>query len=171
MTIEPTLNQEADTVSKPTAVIVSGFFSPLHEGHLDMIEAAADLGDLLIAIVNNNEQQMLKKGQIIMDEQVRLRITRALRMVDEAFIAVDTDRPVSASLAMVAEKYRASHQLIFANGGDRLPEFVPEAAVCEQYGIEMRFGVGGTEKADSSSRINMALGLQTEPSAAPSTTT
>ncbi|MEL7158391.1 MAG: adenylyltransferase/cytidyltransferase family protein [Actinomycetota bacterium] len=154
-------------MNRPTGVIVSGFFSPLHEGHLDMIEAAAEMGDKLIVIVNNNEQQLAKKGQIIMDEQARLRIVAALRMVDDAFIAVDEDRTVSASLELIADKY-ADHRLIFANGGDRIPEFVPERPVCEAHGIEMVFGAGGDDKADSSSRINVALGVETEPSAVPS---
>ncbi|MEM7339884.1 MAG: adenylyltransferase/cytidyltransferase family protein [Actinomycetota bacterium] len=157
------------TSNRPTGAIVSGFFSPLHEGHLDMIEAAAALADTLVVIVNNNEQQLLKKGQIIMDEQVRLRIVSALRVVDDAFIAVDDDRTVCASLALVAQKY-PDHHLIFANGGDRVPGFVPEEPVCEEYGIEMVFGVGGTEKADSSTRINMALGIEDTPSAPPSAT-
>jgi len=157
-------------MQRPTAAIVSGFFSPLHEGHLNMIEAAADLGDRLVVIVNNNEQQLAKKGQIVMDEQIRLRIVKALRLVDDAFIAVDSDRTVSASLALIAKKY-ADHDLIFANGGDRASTaVVPESAVCEANGIEMIFGVGGTDKADSSTRINMALGIETEESALPSET-
>lgn len=158
-------------MNRPTAAIVSGFFSPLHEGHLDMIEAAAELGDKLFVIVNNNEQQMLKKGQIIMEEEARLRIVKALRAVDDAFIAVDDDRTVSASLALAAEKYGSEYQLIFANGGDRVPGFVPEQSVCEKNGIEMRFGVGGDNKADSSSRINVAMGIEAEASAPPSETT
>ncbi len=133
-----------------------------------MIEAAAALGDRLIVIVNNNAQQLLKKGQIIMDEQDRLRIIQALRPVDEAFIAVDEDRTVSASLTLAAEKYGDQYRLVFANGGDRAPGFVPEAPVCEAKGIEMRYGIGGSEKADSSSRINAVLGVETEPSAPPS---
>jgi glycerol-3-phosphate cytidylyltransferase/D-beta-D-heptose 7-phosphate kinase/D-beta-D-heptose 1-phosphate adenosyltransferase len=150
---------------------VSGFFSPLHDGHLDMIEAAAELGDRLIVIVNNNQQQMIKKGQIIMDEQSRLRIVEALRLVDDALIAVDKDRTVRATLALLADKYGESHGLVFANGGDRVSgAVVPETPVCEKLGIEMVFGVGGTEKADSSSRINMALGVETEASALPSAT-
>ena len=156
---------------KPTAAIVSGFFSPLHAGHLDMIEAAAELGEQLIVIVNNNEQQLAKKGQLIMDEEVRLRIVKALRAVDDAFIAVDDDRTVSESLRRAAEKYGTHYQLVFANGGDRIPEYVPEASVCEECGIEMVFGVGGDHKADSSSRINRVLGIETEASAPPSETT
>ena len=158
-------------MDKPTATIVSGFFSPLHAGHLDMIEAAADLGDKLIVIVNNNEQQIAKKGKLIIDEQDRLRIVKAMRVVDDAFIAVDEDRTVCASLRLVAEKYGDQFHLIFANGGDRASgQVVPETPVCEEVGIEMVFGVGGTEKADSSTRINMVLGIETEASATPSET-
>ena len=149
--------------------ILSGYFAPLHVGHLDMIEAGADHGDRLVVIVNNNEQQRMKKGKVIIDEQDRLRIVRALRMVDDAIIAVDTDRTVSASLRLLAEKYGDSHRLVFANGGDRASGVVvPETAVCQEYGIDMVFGMGGSAKADSSTRINMELGLETEASALPS---
>ena len=157
---------------KPVLTILSGFFSPLHIGHLDMIEAGAAHGDRLVVIVNNNEQQALKKGKVIIDEEDRLRIVRALRVVDDAMIAVDEDRTVSASLKLLAEKYGDSHHLVFANGGDRASgAVVPETGVCQEYGIEMVFGMGGTEKADSSTRINMELGLETEASATPSATT
>ena len=154
-------------MSRPVAVIVSGYFSPLHVGHLDMIESAAALGDTLVVIVNNNDQQRLKKGKVIIDQTDRLRLVTALRAVDDAIIAVDDDRTVSASLQAIAERY-PDHELVFANGGDRKPEFVPEAEVCERYGIRMEFGVGGDDKADSSTRINMELGIETEASALPS---
>lgn len=157
-------------MDKPVGVIVSGYFSPIHIGHLDMIESGAKLGDTLIVIVNNNAQQLIKKGKVIIDEDDRLRIVNALKTVDHAFIAVDEDRTVCASLALAAEKF-TDHRLIFANGGDREPGFVPEADVCAEYGIEMVFGLGGTEKADSSSRINVELGLQDEMSAPPSEST
>ena len=154
-------------MDQAVGVIVSGYFSPLHIGHLDMIEAAAAVGDMLVVIVNNNDQQIAKKGKLIIDEQDRLRIVKALRVVDDALIAVDNDRTVSESLRLVAQKY-PEHKLLFANGGDRKPGFVPESAVCDEFGIEMVYGVGGDAKADSSTRINMALGLETEASALPS---
>lgn len=153
-----------------TAAIVSGYFSPLHAGHLDMIEGAAELGDEVIVIVNNNAQQIMKKGKLIIDEADRLRVVKALRLVDHAIIAVDEDRTVSASLEKIAKDF-GEYTLIFANGGDRKPEFVPEAAVCEAHGIELQFGIGGDNKADSSSRINVELGLEGEMSAPPSETT
>lgn len=139
-------------------VIVSGFFNPLHGGHLDMIEAAAKLGDKLLVIVNNDEQQVLKKGKVILPEQNRARLMSALKHVDEVKIAIDTDPTVIQTLKDVAERY-PKDELIFANGGDRdSAKVTPEAGVCEEFGIEMVYGVGGTSKADSSTRINQALG-------------
>lgn len=139
-------------------VIVSGFFNPLHGGHLDMIEAAAKLGDYLIVIVNNDIQQVLKKDKIILPEENRARLMRALRDVDEVIISTDTEPPVIHTLEAVAQKY-PNDELIFANGGDRDSEkVIPETAICRQYGIRMLMGVGGTNKADSSTRINQALG-------------
>jgi cytidyltransferase-like protein len=137
-------------------VIVSGFFNPLHGGHLDMIEAAAAMGDKLVVIVNNDKQQILKKDKIILSEDNRARLIRALRHVDEVVISVDEDPAVIESIRLVAEKY-PGHELIFANGGDRDSEkVIPETAVCDELGIRMVFGLG--EKVDSSTRINQALG-------------
>ncbi|MDB5162053.1 MAG: glycerol-3-phosphate cytidylyltransferase [Candidatus Saccharibacteria bacterium] len=146
-------------------VIVSGFFNPLHGGHLDMIEAAKKLGDKLVVIVNNDEQQIEKKGKIILNENNRARLIAALKPVDEVIIGIDpagNHWPSTQTLELVADKY-PNDELIFANGGDRpdsaaLPG--PEAAMCRKKGIEMVFGVGGTEKADSSTRINHVLGYE-----------
>ncbi|MEG3585861.1 MAG: adenylyltransferase/cytidyltransferase family protein [Actinomycetota bacterium] len=142
----------------PVLVIVSGYFSPLHCGHLDYLEQAASVADQLIVIVNNNEQQILKKGKLILDEQDRLRIILALEIVDEALIAVDQDRSVAKTLALIADSNPKAN-LIFGNGGDRNSEDdIPEKDICDQYGIEMVFDFGGTEKRDSSTRINQELG-------------
>ena len=145
-------------------VIESGFFNPLHGGHLDMIEAGAELGDKLIVIVNNDQQQLLKKGKIILDEENRLRLIKALRDVDEVVLAVDQDPPVTQTLELLAKQY-PDDELVFANGGDRDSEkAIPETDVCNKYGIEMVFGVGtdirGLVKPDSSTRINQAVGSE-----------
>lgn len=138
--------------------IVSGFFNPLHGGHLDMIEAAAKMGDKLIVIVNNDEQQILKKGKIILPEENRARLLRALKDVDEVIISVDNDPTVIKTLHAIADKY-PDHSLTFANGGDRDSEkAIPEGEVAKARNIELVFGVGGMEKADSSTRINQANG-------------
>lgn len=143
-------------------VIVSGFFNPLHGGHLDMIEAAAQLGDRLLVIVNNDKQQMIKKGKIILPQENRYRLMTALRGVDEVMLAIDEEPSVTETLRIIAQTHPYD-RLIFANGGDRVdPGAIPgpEAELCRQRGIEMVFGVGGSEKADSSTRINRALGQQ-----------
>lgn len=139
-------------------VIVSGYFNPLHGGHIDMIEAAAAMGDRLIVIVNNDQQQLLKKGKIILDEKNRLRLLRAIRGVDQAVLSIDEEPPVIHTLEMIAKQHPGD-ELIFANGGDRSTgQVVPETEVCERYNIAMVFDAGGTQKADSSTRINQATG-------------
>lgn len=125
-------------------VIISGYFSPLHGGHLDLIEGAKALGDRLIVIVNNDKQQLIKKGKIVLNENERYRIMKALRAVDEVILAIDNDPPVVETMQSIAtdEKYK-DDQLIFAQGGDRdSDKFNPEAAVCLRYGIDIAYGVG-----------------------------
>lgn len=130
----------------------------MHGGHLDLIEGARALGDKLIVIVNNDKQQLLKKGKIILDERNRLRLMRALKGVDEVVLSIDGDPPVINTVEMVAKQHPGD-ELIFAQGGDRDSDKVnPEADVCRQYGIKVVYGVGGTNKADSSTRINQATG-------------
>jgi cytidyltransferase-like protein len=143
-------------------VILSGFFNPLHGGHLDMIEAGAAMGDKLVVIVNNDAQQMIKKGKIILDERNRLRLISALKHVDDAVLAIDQAPPVSETIRIIAREH-PNDELVFANGGDRdSAKVVPEAGVCEEFGIEMVYGVGtdirGLVKPDSSTRINQATG-------------
>jgi cytidyltransferase-like protein len=139
--------------------IVSGYFNPLHVGHLRMMEAARALTGYLVVIVNNDAQQMIKKGKIIVPLKDRMEVVRALRVTDEAIAAVDDDSTVKRTLRMIREKYPDA-QLIFANGGDRSSAAkISEADVCAELGIELRFGVGGEDKADSSTHINAMLGM------------
>jgi glycerol-3-phosphate cytidylyltransferase/D-beta-D-heptose 7-phosphate kinase/D-beta-D-heptose 1-phosphate adenosyltransferase len=141
-------------------VIVSGYFNPLHGGHLDMFEAAAKLGDRLLVVVNNDKQQMLKKGKIILPQENRYRLINALHVVDEVILSIDQEPPVISTLEIIA-KTHPYDELVFANGGDRnSDEEIPETAVCKKYGIRLEFGVGGATKSDSSTRINQELGLQ-----------
>jgi bifunctional ADP-heptose synthase (sugar kinase/adenylyltransferase) len=125
-----------------------------------MMEAAAEMADRLVVIVNNDEQQIMKKGRIITPLDDRLEIVSALRIVDEAVPALDEDATVKRTLASLRERF-PSASLTFANGGDRdSTSVIAEAELCEALGIGLRLGVGGCEKADSSSRINAALGIQ-----------
>ena len=134
--------------------IVSGYFNPLHLGHLNMIKDASSFSDKLIIIVNNDIQQVLKKGKIIMDENERFEIVSAIKYVDEAIISIDKDATVRESLKLIGEKY-PNDELIFCNGGDRNSvKEIPEGEICNKYNIELKFGVGGDFKQNSSSNIN-----------------
>ena len=153
----PDQTEPASPGSAPSYAIVSGYFNPLHVGHLDLMESARSVAAALIVIVNNDDQQLRKKGRIIQDQASRLRIVRALRVVDQAVVADDEDDTVRATLT----RLRAEHPqaaLTFCNGGDRSsPGATPEAETCARLGIDVIYGVGGEAKADASSRIIAAL--------------
>ena len=128
-----------------TTVCVSGYFTVLHKGHVKLFEEAKKLGDKLVVIVNNNDQQIQKKGKLIHDSEDIKYIVENLRMVDEAIVSIDKDTTVCETLKKIKPD-------IFANGGDRVSDNVPEDKVCEEEGIKMVFNVGG-EKVNSSSDI------------------
>jgi glycerol-3-phosphate cytidylyltransferase/D-beta-D-heptose 7-phosphate kinase/D-beta-D-heptose 1-phosphate adenosyltransferase len=141
------------------ASIVSGYFSPLHHGHLDLFEAAQERSGYLIVIVNNDRQQILKKGRVIQSAETRARIVRALRIVDEVYIAVEDGPGIDGTFDLIREEFPDT-ELEFCNGGDRrnineLP--AEEVAAGARNNITMRYGIGGTDKADSSSRILSAM--------------
>jgi cytidyltransferase-like protein len=149
--------------------IVSGYFNPNHIGHLRMVKAARELAPHLVVIVNNDRQQLLKKGRILMNEDDRHAIVAELRCVDEAFVAVDDDSTVVASLRQLRERYPDA-ELLFCNGGDRShASEVPSAEthLTEEIGLQMVYGVGGEEKSDSSSRINEELSRSDVPAGSP----
>lgn len=136
-----------------TIVIISGYFDPIHTGHLDLAQGAQDCGDKVCVIINNDAQQAAKKGRVITQDHKRLRIALSLACVDFGCISIDQDKTVIATLEHLAQLF-PDNKLIFANGGDRTTgEQVPEVSVCQTHGIEMRFDVGGITKADSSTRL------------------
>ena len=124
-------------------VAVSGYFDPIHIGHLEYLRMAKELGDSLVVIVNNNYQCKLKKGKHFMDENDRVEIVKALRFVDEVFLSVDKDRTVCKSLEEIKPD-------IFANGGDRATSEVPETPVCKKFNIRMVDGLGDKIRSSSS---------------------
>ena len=124
-------------------VAVSGYFDPIHVGHLEYLRMAKELGDSLVVIVNNNYQCKLKKGKYFMDENDRVEIVKALRFVDEVFLSVDKDRTVCKSLEEIKPD-------IFANGGDRATSEVPETPVCKKFNIKMVDGLGDKIRSSSS---------------------
>lgn len=132
-----------NTKKKPVVVAVSGYFNPLHVGHLEMIQKSKKLGDKLVAIVNNDFQVGLKGSVPFMSQVDRLKIVGALRDVDEVFLSIDKDKTVCKSLAKVKPD-------IFANGGDRKSlGDVPEFPVCQKLNIKMVDGLGKKIRASS----------------------
>tara|TARA_Y100000592_G_scaffold37173_1_gene58831 strand:+ start:714 stop:1163 length:450 start_codon:yes stop_codon:yes gene_type:complete len=138
------------TVNRHVAVVVSGYFDPIHVGHLEMMKLAKQLGDELVVIVNNDKQAKLKKKKSFMSEDDRLKIVKAIRYTDAAFISVDEDKTVCGSLEKVRRNYK-DYNIIFANGGDRHSGEIPESKVCKKCNIQMIDGLG--DKIRSSSEI------------------
>ncbi len=123
-------------------VAISGYFDPIHVGHLEYINMAKKLGDKLVVIVNNNYQCELKKGKPFMDEKDRVIIVSNLKNVDEVFLSVDNDKTVCNSL----EKIKPD---IFANGGDRKNYEIPESVICKKYDIKIIDGLGDKIRSSS----------------------
>jgi D-beta-D-heptose 7-phosphate kinase/D-beta-D-heptose 1-phosphate adenosyltransferase len=135
-------------MSKEKVVICSGYFDPLHVGHIEYLKMAKSMGDTLVVIVNNRKQALIKKADEFMDERDRLDIVFHLDMVDEVLMSVDEDKTVCKSLEMVAQ-FKPMAELTFCNGGDRHFGDIPEAKVCSKLNIKMVDGLG--EKIRSSS--------------------
>lgn len=129
---------------KKITVAVSGYFDPLHIGHLELFEKAKALGDELIIILNNDEQAKTKKGASFMKQEERKKILESLKIVDKVFISNDKDNSVCKSLETIKPD-------IFANGGDRFNYEVPETEICKKFKIKIVDKLG--EKIQSSSEL------------------
>ena len=125
-----------------TIVCASGYFSPIHYGHIEYLQKSKNLGTKLIVLVNNDKQSFLKKGSSFMPENERLKIVRSLKCVDAAILSIDEDRTVCKTLKLI-------HPDIFTNGGDQTNDIIPEKSVCEEIGVKLADGLG--DKIQSSS--------------------
>ena len=136
-------------MSKPKAIIVSGYFNPLHKGHLELFEKAKAAGDQLWVIVNSDFQRGLKGSKEFMDQDERHLIVSAIGIIDKAIVSIDKDKTQCATLADLADKFSSEYELYFANGGDQNNESIPEVPVCREKGIGLLEGLG--DKIQSSS--------------------
>ncbi len=127
-------------------VVTSGYFNPLHVGHLECFTLAKELGDYLIVIVNSDAQVKLKGSVPFMSQEDRMAIVEALRVVDEVVLSIDTDGSVCKTLEMIY-KERPFH--IFAKGGDRMSSNIPEAILCDKLGIQIADGLGAKVRSSS----------------------
>ena len=136
-------------MDKKKAVIVSGYFNPLHRGHLELFRRAKESSDKLWVIVNSDLQRELKGSKEFMDESERLEIIQAIRYVDYALISMDTDSTQCKTLETFSQMFGEMYELYFANGGDQNNDTIPEREVCERVGIKLIDGLG--DKIQSSS--------------------
>jgi len=134
---------------KPKAIIVSGYFNPLHKGHLEYFIKAKEQGDFLFVIVNSDHQRALKGSVEFQKEDERLFIVEHIKEVDFALISIDQDRTVCKTLEFIHLQYNTIYDLAFANGGDQNNQSIPELNICKQLGIELIDGLG--DKIQSSS--------------------
>ena len=120
--------------------IVSGYFNPIHRGHIEYINAAKQDCDHLVVIVNNDYQVKLKGSTPFMDTKHRAFIVKNLKSVDEVFLSIDDDRSVAKSISMLALDYNDKN-LVFYNSGYRNPENYEsqEDIICNKYNIETKF--------------------------------
>ena len=123
-------------------VAVSGYFDPIHVGHVEYFKLAKQLGDKLVVIVNNDFQARIKKGKSFMNERDRVEIVASLKCVDEVFLSIDRDLSVCKSLEFIQPN-------IFANGGDRKLDEIPETRIMKKYGIKMVDGLGSKIRSSS----------------------
>ena len=136
-------------MSKQKAIIVSGYFNPIHKGHLEYFNNAKAIADQLFVIVNNDHQRELKGSKEFQDEKERMIIVSNIRAVDKAILSIDTDRTVCATIKMIAEQFGSEFELGFANGGDQNNDTIPERSVCEEMNVALIDGLG--DKIQSSS--------------------
>ena len=129
---------------------VSGYFDPIHIGHIEYFKKSKNIADKLMVIVNNDEQAILKKGKAFMPVDERIKIIQELKCVDYVVKSVDLDRTVCNTLETVEPR-----PTYFCNGGDQNNNSIPEAEICEKLGIELRDGFG--DKIQSSSWLIKSL--------------
>ena len=134
---------------KKKAIIVSGYFNPIHKGHIEYFNKAKALADELFVIVNNDYQRELKGSKEFQNEDERMIIVSNIKAVNKAILSIDKDRTVCATLQMITEEYGNEFELAFANGGDQNNNTIPEGPICEETGVALIDGLG--EKIQSSS--------------------
>jgi len=129
-------------------IVVSGYYDPVHVGHIECFKLAKEVADKeggkLVVILNNDNQAILKKGKVFMLEKERKIILEAIKYIDEVFVSIDDDLTVCKSLEMVKPN-------IFCKGGDRFSYEIPEAEICRKLDIKIVDGLG--KKIQSSSNL------------------
>ena len=134
---------------KPKAIIVSGYFNPIHKGHIEYFQNAKKNGDKLFVIVNSDLQRALKGSKEFQDENERFFIVESFKLVDKCFLSIDKDKTVVESIRMIYNEFKNEYNFAFANGGDQNNDTIPEKPICEELGIELIDGLGGKIQSSS----------------------
>lgn len=136
---------------RKNAIIVSGYFNPIHKGHIEYINLSKKLGDYLIVIVNNDHQRELKGSKEFMDENERQIILNNIKDVDKVYLSIDKDKTVIKTLKLISHDLGDKYNLFFANGGDQNNDTIAEKQICEKLQIKLIDNLG--DKIQSSSWI------------------
>ena len=136
-------------MNKKKGIIVSGYFNPIHKGHIEYFNQAKALADELFVIVNNDSQRILKGSTEFQKEQERIFIVSNIKSVDHCILSIDKDRTVIKTIEKISQDFGQQYDLNFANGGDQNNNIIPERPICDQMGISLIDGLG--DKIQSSS--------------------
>ena len=134
---------------KKKAIIVSGYFNPIHKGHLEYFHNAKELADELFVIVNSDLQRNLKGSKPFQEEDERMIIVHSIKGVDKAILSIDQDRTVCETIRQIVSDFGKEYDLAFANGGDQNNDSIPEKPICDELGVKLIDGLG--DKIQSSS--------------------
>ena len=134
---------------KKKAIIVSGYFNPIHKGHIEYFNNSKALADEMFVIVNNDLQRALKGSKEFQQEQERLFIVSNIKFVNHCILSIDQDRTVCKTIEKIALDFGEDYDLSFSNGGDQNNNTIPERSICDQMGITLIDGLG--DKIQSSS--------------------
>ncbi len=131
------------------AIIVSGYFNPIHKGHIEYFQKAKNLADKLFVIVNSDFQRVLKGSKAFQDESERLEIVKNIKSVDKVFLSIDRNKTVCNTIEKIFNEFNMKFEIYFANGGDQNNNSIPEKDICNKLGIKLIDGLG--DKIQSSS--------------------
>jgi len=134
-----------------TIVLCTGGFDPIHSGHIAYFKNAARFAQQLIIGLNSDSWLRRKKGREFMPWEERAAIIKELKSVADVIEFNDDDGTAIDAIRCVRDRYPYA-KIFFANGGDRTKENIPEMSVNDDR-VEFLFGVGGENKANSSSWI------------------
>ena len=136
-------------MNKKKGIIVSGYFNPIHKGHIEYFNNAKALADELFVIVNNDHQRALKGSTEFQKEQERVFIVSNIKSVDHCILSIDEDRTVCKTIEEISLNFGQEYELNFANGGDQNNNTIPERLICDQMGISLIDGLGDEIQSSS----------------------